>query len=253
MNLSTIVKLLDEECRTQISIEGIHEAFAESEDLKMTPDQPLHHSLFCRKRKLADSNKQCARNKKRSLQIAAFGRSFCGKCPFGVKEFVQPVLWQKKLAAVCYFSILPETVSLIELRKKAYFLSGFIQFAIKEYQLRQPGRRNGMEYYRKLCAHYLDLHYMENIAETDLAEHLGLNSTYFSSLFRKIMGKNFRKVLRERRIHEAKIYLKLHKNLRITNIAHLCGFSDSNYFSLIFHQMTGQSPSEFRKGNIHNE
>ena len=247
MNLSTIVKLLDDECRTQISIEGIHKAFAECDDLKMTPEQPLHHSLYCRKRKLADSNMQCAMNKKRSLQISALGRSFCGKCPFGVKEFVQPVMWQNELAAVCYFTILPETVSLPELRKKALFLSGFIQLAIKEYLMKNPAKRNDSVYYRKQCMYYLDLHYMENIAESDLADHLGLNYTYFSSLFRKITGKTFRQVLTERRIHEAMIYLRLHHNLRITNIAHLCGFPDSNYFSLVFHRMTGQSPSEYRK------
>ena len=246
MNLSTIVKLLDEECRTRISIERVHEAFSECGDLKLTPDQPLHHSAYCRERKLTDDNNQCALNKKKSLEIARLGRSFCGKCPFGVKEYVKPVIVRKELAAVCYFTILPETVPLAEIRKKAEFLAEFITIAIQGHQMQHPPKRNSAEYYRKQCLHFLDLHYMENIAETDLAGHLGLNCTYFSSLFRRIMGKTFREALTERRIHEAKIYLKLHRKLSISYIARLCGFSDSNYFSLVFHRQVGLSPKNYR-------
>ena len=60
------------------------------------------------------------------------------------------------------------------------------------------------------------------------------------------MGKTFRQALTERRLHEAKIYLKLHRKLSISYISHLCGFSDSNYFSLVFHRHTGLSPGAYR-------
>ena len=247
MNLSAIIKRFETECRTQISITGLHEAFGDCEDLKMSPDQPLHHSLYCRKRKLADSNRSCASNKKRSLEIASLGRSFCGKCPFGVKEFVQPVIFDNKLAAVCYFTIHPGTLSLKELRKKGEWLSTFIRLALAMHEKNKVSKRNQPEYYRQQCLYFLDLHYMENIAESDLADYLGLNTAYFSSLFKKVMGKTFRQALTERRIYEAKIYLKLHKDLRISYISRLCGFSDSNYFSLVFHKATGVSPKDYRK------
>lgn len=250
MNLSMILKMLEQECCTQISIEALHEAFADCEDLKMTPEQPLHHSAFCRDKKLLDHNRSCADNKKRSVKIASYGRSFVGCCPFGVREFVQPVMVQGKLAAVCYFTIFAGTGKLEELRRKGRFLAEFIRLAAASYLAEhdQRPRRNSGEYYRKRCLYYLDLHYMENISETDLAEYLGLNGTYFSSLFKKVMGKTFRQALTERRIHEAKIYLLLHKNLRISYIARLCGFSDSNYFSLVFHRVTGCSPKNYRNG-----
>lgn len=248
MNLSTVVKLLETECRTQISIEARHGAFADCEDLKLAPDQYLHHSFFCREKKLADHNKSCAANKKRSLAIASFGRRFCGTCPYGVRELAQPVIFDNKLAAVCYFTILPGTVSLEILKKKAQWLNEFIQLILRAYAVTHAPviRRNSSEYYRKRILYYFDLHYMENISESDLAEELGLNCTYFSSLFRKITGKTFRQALTERRIEEAKIYLKLHRTMRISHIARLCGFSDSNYFSLVFHKQTGVSPKTFR-------
>ena len=248
MNLSTLLRLVEAECFTQISVEVCHNAFLEQEDLRLAPDQYLHHSAFCREKKLADRNKSCAANKAKSLKIAAYGRSFCGTCPYGVRELVQPVIFQDKLAAVCYFTVLPGTVSLPELREQAKIVSGFIHLCLRSWSMGQGGRKNSVEYYRKRCLNYLDLHYMENISEADLAADLGLNSTYFSSLFRKVTGKTFRQALTERRISEAKIYLKLHKSLRISQIAHLCGFSDSNYFSLVFHREVGISPKNYRNG-----
>ena len=58
---------------------------------------------------------------------------------------------------------------------------------------------------------------------------------------------NFRELLLERRIREAKVYLKLHRNHSITQIATLCGFHDSNYFSTCFHRLTGVSPRQYRE------
>ena len=246
MNLSTLLKIIEAESLTRISVEVCHEAFMELEDLRLAPDQYLHHSAFCREKKLADQNKSCAANKARSLKIAAYGRTFCGMCPYGVKEFVQPVIFEGKLAAVCYFTILSGTVPISELREKAVVLSGFIRLCLRGWFMEQGGRKNSAEYYKKRCLNYLDLHYMKNISEADLASELGLNSTYFSSLFRRITGKTFRQALTARRISEAKIYLKLHKRMRISQVAHLCGFSDSNYFSLVFHREVGVSPKNYR-------
>ena len=124
----------------------------------------------------------------------------------------------------------------------------FIQLILSAYDASHvpEKRRNSGEYYRKRIIYFFDLHYMENISESDLVEELGLNCTYFSSLFRKIMGKTFRQALTERRIAEAQIYLKLHKHIRISQVARLCGFSDSNYFSLVFSKYTGVSPKNYR-------
>ena len=249
MNLSTLLRIMESEYFTQICIEVRHEAFMDCEDLFLAPDQYLHHSAFCREKKLADRNKRCSANKERSVKIAALGRSFCGECPFGVRELVFPVMYQGKLACVCYFTILPASVPLRELREKARGLATFITLCLRNWSMGQTGRKNSAEYYRKRCLYYLDLHYMENISEADLAEELKLNRTYFSSLFRTLTGKTFRQALTERRIHEAKVYLKLHRNLRISHIAHLCGFSDSNYFSLVFHRLTGFSPKNYRNAS----
>lgn len=247
MNLSAILKIIETECCTRISIEALHPAFADCEELQMTPEQPLHHSHFCRSKKLADNNRRCAMNKRRSLEIASRGRSFCGKCPFGVRELAVPVMFQHKLAAVCYFTLLPGSAALTELRARGRWLAEFIRLVLAaDGGNSSTSRRNTPEYYRKRILFFFDLHYMENISETDLADELGLNVNYFSTLFKKVTGKSFRQMLNERRIHEAKIYLRLHTGLRISYIARLCGFTDSNYFSTIFRRATGMSPKRYR-------
>lgn len=253
MNLSVLIKTLESECFTRICVEVRHEAFSDCDDLKLTPDQYLHSSPFCREKKFSDQNRSCAANKKRTLEIAACGRAFCGTCPFGVTELVQPVLFQGKLAAVCYIALLPGTVSRRTLYEKARWLAEFIRLSLYAWSMNKTPRRENSASYRKRCLNYLDLHYMENISETDLAAELGLNCTYFSSLFRKLMGKTFRQALTERRIHEAKVYLQLHRDMRISRIAHMCGFSDSNYFTLVFHRTMGVAPKEYRRIMSKNE
>ena len=42
-------------------------------------------------------------------------------------------------------------------------------------------------------------------------------------------------------------------NLRISEIAPLCGFTDSKYFSRLFHKLTDTTPGEYRNtySNMH--
>lgn len=248
MDLSEILKLMEYQCSTQICVEGFHDAFFHCDSLKLTPDQSLHHSAFCRTQKLADGNQKCSRNKGKTLKLAEHGRAFCGVCPAGVRELVQPVLFHGELAAVCYLTIQQSTIPLPELRKRSSWLADYILLVLSAFSVSGKGcrKQNSREYYQKKCRNYLDLHYMDNIGEADLADYLKLNPKYCSSLFRDVMGLRFRQALTERRIHEAKIYLRLHRSLSIAFIARLCGFSDGNYFSLVFHRTCGMSPKAFR-------
>jgi AraC-like DNA-binding protein len=52
--------------------------------------------------------------------------------------------------------------------------------------------------------------------------------------------------LQRYRVHQAKRLL-LDEKKSITEIAMLVGFSDSGYFSRVFHRETGMSPDAFRR------
>lgn len=89
-------------------------------------------------------------------------------------------------------------------------------------------------------------HYTEQISRHEIANHVNISEDYLTFCFRKELGITPIKYLRRHRIKQAKLLLKASPN-NITEIAFSVGFSDSSYFSRIFHQETGISPEEFRQ------
>ena len=82
-----------------------------------------------------------------------------------------------------------------------------------------------------------------------LAKLVDRNPSYFSQLFAKKVGKNFRQKLNEVRIKEAQ-KLIVETDLSMKEIAALTGFQNQQYFSRIFHHYTGQAPSQYRSSQL---
>lgn len=78
-----------------------------------------------------------------------------------------------------------------------------------------------------------------------IARELAYNEKYLSHLFKKEMGVGYTAYLRTYRIKYA-IMLIEHGIDSVKNIASLCGFSNSMYFSSVFKQALGVSPSEYK-------
>lgn len=93
---------------------------------------------------------------------------------------------------------------------------------------------------------YIQKNYQKRLSLDDLAEEFFINRTYLSELFRERFGKNFVQYKNEVRIEHAKILLT-DTQLPISEIAAQCGFDNTSYFALVFRQITGQSPGQFRK------
>lgn len=74
---------------------------------------------------------------------------------------------------------------------------------------------------------------------------LGINESYFSTLFRKETGKTFTDYVNAKRIEHAKKLL-FSTSLQIQTIAQLCGILDVNYFTKLFRKYTDMAPSSFR-------
>ena len=77
-----------------------------------------------------------------------------------------------------------------------------------------------------------------------IAEELGYNSKYLSTLFKKHMGVSYTDYLRTIRIKHA-IFLIEQGVSSVKNIAILSGFSDPLYFSKVFRASEGISPREY--------
>jgi two-component system response regulator YesN len=93
---------------------------------------------------------------------------------------------------------------------------------------------------------YIKEHFSEPLVIDDIAEREGFNSSYFSTLFKKITGVTFSEYLRGVRMNEAKRLLK-ETNLSVAVICNSVGYNDIKHFSSSFRKATGVKPSEYRK------
>lgn len=89
-------------------------------------------------------------------------------------------------------------------------------------------------------------HFAETLSRQDIAQHVGLSEDHLTFCFRRELGTTPIAYLQRYRINQAKQLLKESRQT-ITEIASNVGFSDSGYFSRIFHRETGMSPEAFRR------
>lgn len=93
---------------------------------------------------------------------------------------------------------------------------------------------------------YLQDHYNETVRLEDVAEMLGFNSAYFSTLFKKETGNTFSEYLIKLRISRARNLLTDTSD-PVADVSEQVGYADLKYFSKIFKRETGLTPSEYRK------
>ncbi len=93
---------------------------------------------------------------------------------------------------------------------------------------------------------YMDEYYYENLTLGMVADKVGITAGYLSTLFTRTDGVGFIDYLNSIRIKHACSYL-MQNYLKTYEIAYKVGYNDEKYFSKVFHKVTGQTPSEYRK------
>lgn len=86
----------------------------------------------------------------------------------------------------------------------------------------------------------------KDISLEDVASYTGLSAGYFSRLFKNVTRKNFIDYLTKVRIEKARELL-VEKENKIYEISHSVGYKNSKYFSQVFKETVGISPSEYRR------
>jgi YesN/AraC family two-component response regulator len=99
------------------------------------------------------------------------------------------------------------------------------------------------EYIQK-AIEYIEMNYSRNISVKSIAEHVGLNRSYFSNLFKNTVNISPGNFLIKYRVNKACELLKQHNNLRIADISRSVGYIDQLSFSKTFKKVKGYSPSE---------
>lgn len=108
-----------------------------------------------------------------------------------------------------------------------------------------PPQNISTSYVQKSVLYMLE-NFQKGVTLRDTAKHLGLSSAYFSDLFQKQTGINFKDYLDDIRFSYAKKLLTLTK-LSIKEIQFNSGFSDYANFARRFKQKYNMTPTDYRK------
>lgn len=102
----------------------------------------------------------------------------------------------------------------------------------------------------KILARYTELveqGYKTGRGIGDYASALGITPTHLTRICKQSCGKSASGLLSDRLMFEARKLLK-DTQLPVQNVSEQLGFKSAAYFSRVFHNQTGMTPSAFRKG-----
>lgn len=85
----------------------------------------------------------------------------------------------------------------------------------------------------------------DDVTVEAVARELGFTRQYVSGRFHRKTGRLLSEFLKQKKLEKAARLLR-GGGLRVTQIAHLCGFESENYFRQQFRERYGISPREFR-------
>ncbi|WP_127493294.1 response regulator transcription factor [Paenibacillus glycanilyticus] len=93
---------------------------------------------------------------------------------------------------------------------------------------------------------YILAHFTENISLSTIADTFQLNSSYLNRLFKQAYQISIPDFLVQIRMEEACRFIKENPYVLIKEIAEHVGYLDAFYFSKVFKQHTGHSPSDYK-------
>lgn len=93
---------------------------------------------------------------------------------------------------------------------------------------------------------HIALHFREALTLEQLSRRSGLNPQYLSTLYRQETGQTISQHIKFLRILSAQALLR-DTRLSVEQISQQVGYEDPRYFSRVFQNVTGKSPSSYRK------
>lgn len=96
---------------------------------------------------------------------------------------------------------------------------------------------------------YIQQHFREPLNMAVVSNHVSMNYSLFSLLFKQYTGGNFVAYLQKLRVDEAKRLLET-TDRRVNEIGRNVGFSDEKHFLKVFKSTVGISPTEYRKSAV---
>jgi AraC family transcriptional regulator, transcriptional activator of pobA len=111
--------------------------------------------------------------------------------------------------------------------------------------VRTPDSGTSVDIFEHFAA-LLEQHFLGHWTVSQYAGALSITPTHLSRITRSVTGCGASRLIVERIVREARRNL-IYTNLPISTIAYALGFNDPAYFSRLFSQATGLSPTSFRE------
>jgi len=93
---------------------------------------------------------------------------------------------------------------------------------------------------------FIDANLANDPSISDVSEQCGLSSGYFSRAFKRESGFSPHRWLMKKRVERARELLR-GSDLRLAEIAQVCGFVDQSHFARVFSRSEGCSPGRWRR------
>lgn len=103
------------------------------------------------------------------------------------------------------------------------------------------------QYVRK-AINYIQINYMNHITVSILADYIGLNRSYLTTLFKECLNVPPQAYITRFRMNKACMLLK-DKTITITEVTTMSGYNDPVVFQKAFKNTLGISPSKYRNQN----
>lgn len=99
----------------------------------------------------------------------------------------------------------------------------------------------------KQIMNIVENHYSENVSQAAVAEMVSLSPNYMSTLFHKETGKKYSAYVAEVKMRHAERLMVERPQLRIYEIAQICGYENVKHFMKVFSKAYSMTPSQYRE------
>ncbi len=137
--------------------------------------------------------------------------------------------------------LIPKVIESLEMTKK--YLTEEFTVALKARDYASNDRYGSVI---KDAKEYIQSNFSQSdLSLNKISSHIGVSSSYFSSIFKQETGQSFVEYLTKVRMERACELLKC-TSYRTSEICEQVGYNDSHYFSAAFKKTIGQSPKEYK-------
>lgn len=129
------------------------------------------------------------------------------------------------------------------------YLAGIYSTLVSTHEnlpVKENKKRSSEHYLLSHALEYIKQNYQEHVTVSDISGFCYCSRSYISHIFKKNMKINVKAYINKVRVEKAKILL-LDSTFNIAEISSQVGFSDPNYFSNIFRNICGITPSEYKR------